>query len=295
MSELPSERRDTFDLEQMGVHGYTEETIWTPPDARRAQEDRFGHHNEYPFRANIVDAIRTGAGIGKGRLQKEGRGGMFRFYTANLLCHDCNVTFVRGNRIRFAYGAIFAPFIPIWWIGEEWDNPRNPLPGPGSTGVLYFNTIDWTVKESSPGREFFEDAKRYIRIRRTYPEIFEFFPESTRDANITKLATTREGVSNPLQAYARFASGKAVLVVPNYGGNWWDEPDKQQKADCPDARFEITPDYGALGLVESGKAGLYRITDLMTSKVLIEETNRPKSFTTSIAGEHLGVYLVERA
>ena len=44
-----------------------------------------------------------------------------------------------------------------------------------------------------------------IRIRRSYPEIFEYFPASLRDANICKVATDRP---EELQAYARIETGK---------------------------------------------------------------------------------------
>jgi hypothetical protein len=278
MSELPEERRDAFDFEQIGVHGWTEEPAWGNREKHGEQKRRFGLHNDYLLRANIVDVVKTGVGVGKATLQQTGQGGMFRFYTSNLLCHDDAVPFARGDRVRFAYTSIFAPFIPLWWIGEEWDNPRSPLPDHGNTGVMYFNAIDWSKRDSGPGKAFFEDVKRYIRIRRSYPEIFENFPEHNRNANIAKLRTTRNGVANGLQAYARYAGGKAVLVAPNYDG------------DGAGADFRIAPDAAALGL--SG-AARYKITDLMTGKVVVEKSAPLESFTAFIPAGHLGVYLVE--
>ena len=278
VSECPSMRRDAFDFEQIGVHGWTEEPAWGNREKLKEQKGRFGLHNEYLFRGNIVDAVRTGVGIGKATLQAQGRGGMYRFYTSNLLCHDDAAPFVGGNRVRFAYGSVFAPFIPMWWIGEEWNNPRKFPPGPGQSGVMYFNIIDWPKRDSGEGRAFLEDVKKYIRIRRSYPEIFQHFPESTRNANIEKLSTTRDGSPNTLQAYGRHGSGKAVLVVPNYGGPGGG------------ASLEVTPDYEALGL---GGAKRYRITDLMTEARITEDAEPGKSFPVVIPSEHLGVYLVE--
>ncbi len=276
MSEGTNERRDTFDFEQIGVTGWTEEPDYEHLDNYKEQNRRFGEHHDYFLKHNIVDAIQSGDGIGKASLQKQGS--PFRFYVTNLLHHDDREPFVKGSRVRFAYTGIFTPFIPLWWIGEEWDNPRLMLKGQKTTGVMYFNTIDWALLEKGENRAFFEDAKKYIRIRRTYPEIFEYFPESTRDANIAKVTSLRDGQENSLQAYGRFRDGKAVLVVPNYEGG------------KPESTFEIQPRYADLGL--SG-AGQYVVTDLMSGRAVAYGTlDKLAKITTRIAAEHVGVYLV---
>jgi len=262
MSECPSERKDTFDFEQHSIYG---------PDGPQWFELR----NDTFFAGNIVDAVRTGKNVGLRSLRRGGRGGMFRFYVSNVECHDDKVTFVKGNRVRFAYASIFAPYIPLWWIGEEWDNPYAIIEGSQGPWML-FNTINWSWRDNQ-GRAFFEDAKKYIRIRRSYPEIFEQFPDCARDANIAKIDSKRGGVPNNLQAYARYGSGKAVLVVPNYNSGG-------------EARFQVVPDYKALGL---GGSKSYRITDLMTGVCVVEKAEPGKNFTVSIPAEHLGVYLVE--
>lgn len=73
-----------------------------------------------------------------------------------MICHDDYTPIVCGDRLTLAYQAIFAPFIPIWWIGEEWNNPLNLL----HPGVMYFNKIDWDALEKPENRAFFEDVKR---------------------------------------------------------------------------------------------------------------------------------------
>jgi hypothetical protein len=277
ISEIPNKREYTFDLEQVGVTGWTEETDWAHPEHLKEQKAKFPMHNEYLFKANIVDAIRTGAGIGKATLQQEGEGGMFRFYTSNLLDHDDARPFVTGNRVRFGYSSILAPFIPMWWIGEEWNNP-NVQTG-RERGCVYFTTIDWSEMDVPANRAFYEDAKRYIRIRRSLPGIFEQFPASTREANIAKVESRKDGAANNLQAYARFGGGKAVLVVPNYGGE-------------ARGQFEVTPDLGSMGL-NAGSS--HRIVDLMTGEALpVTVGGGKRSFTVAIEGECLGVFLVER-
>ncbi len=274
ISEMPGARKDTFDFEEVGVTGWTEEPNWTVPGAFEEQKRRFPVHNEYFLKSNIVDAIRTGAGIGNAQLQQQGMGGMFRFYTSNLLDHDDRTPFGAGSRVRFAYSSIFAPFIPLWWIGEEWNNPLKP--GPGWDGAMYFNTIDWSALDAN--RAFYEDVKRYIRIRRALPDIFEQFPDSTRQANIAKVDSRVGGVPNALQAYGRFANGEAVLVVPNAG--------------AARAHFDVTPSPAALGL----DAALdYSVTDLMTGRPLPFTVGASAaSFGVDIDGDHLGIYLLRR-
>jgi hypothetical protein len=275
VSECVSSRRDTFDFEQTGVTAWTEKHDYAHPDHHKEQQQRFGLRSEYLFHNNLVDIIHTGKGIGDVKMQQEGKGGTFRFYTSTLLDHDDPAPFAAGNRVRFAYSTLFAPFIPMWWIGEEWNNPKVWLPKTG--GVMYGNRIDWT--QIPANQAFYEDAKKYIRIRRSYPEIFEYFPENARHANLAKLDTTKDGAPNPLQAYARFTKGKAVLIVPN----------EESKGS---ANFQIKLDDAVLGLDPFSS---YKITDLMTGQVLTPNAGPSfgsKSFTAKIEAEHLGLYLL---
>ena len=247
MAEINCERKDTFDFEENGVQGWPELPDYADKVHLLEQKKEYGNHNEFLLRSNIVDDVTTGRGIGKATLIQQGQGAMFRFYTSNLLNHDDSKTFVKGNRVRFGYTGIFAPFIPLWFMGEEFNNPLNY--GAYGKGVLYFNTIDWDLCASGDTAAFYEDCKKYVAIRRTYPDIFQDFPDSTRQANIVKVDSTRAGAPNPLQAYARFAGGKAVLVVPNYQG------------DANSTAFDITPPFAAMSLPTSGPCTITRPDD----------------------------------
>ncbi len=143
---------------------------------------------------------------------------------------------------------------------------------------MYFNTIDWTQLRAN--QKFYEDVKKYLQIRRSYPEIFQFFPDSTRNANIAKLDTTQDGAPNNLQAYARFAGGKAILIVPNYGSK-------------SSARFLVKPDCAALGI---DPAGIYQITNLMSGELVTAQSGPALSddgFTAEVEPDHLGIYLLD--
>ena len=241
ISEVAGEPKKTFDFEQIGVHGWTERPDWQHPEKLKEQRRRFGRHNEYLLHSNIVDVIKSGVGIGAATLQQQGRGGMYRFYTSNLLCHDDAAPFVRGSRVRIGYTAIFAPLIPMWFIGEEWNNPRTVK------NVMYFNAIDWPAMDEPTNRAFYEDVKQMIRIRRSYPEIFEYYPADHRDSNICKV----EVQGNALQPYARYRNGRGILVIPNDG--------------AADRTFQITVPLAGMGM--TGTADL-QVTDLMTRNIL---------------------------
>ena len=224
----------------------------------------------YFMENNIVDSILTGKGIGTKDMQLTGHSGEARYYTMNLLTHDSKAPRVRRNKVRIGYQAILAPFIPFWNIGEEWNNPRVMLPN--GTGVMYFNTIQWDKIDEPANREFFEAVKKMIRIRRTYTEIFEYYPENHKETNICKVHTDGGG----LQAYARFAEGRGVLVVPNI------EDTK---------KITVTMPYAEMGI--AGAQG-YKITDLMTDKVVLTDTaDKLNTITVEIEREDQRILLVE--
>ena len=230
-------------------------------------EERSLLNNEYLLTNNIVDVIQSGTGIGTAN-----GAGQYRYYTANFCNHDDLAPVCDGNRVRFAYGSIFAPFIPLWWIGEEWNNLQT------KSGVMYFNTIDWSELNLPENRSFFEDVKRYIWIKRTFPEIFDYFAANHHSANIAKVDSLINHRTNNVQAYARFFAGEAVLVVPNYGVT-------------NGSTAQVIPDYRALGLSSMMSC---KITDLMTGKEIASgPVSRLTSFTTEIKANHLGVYLLK--
>lgn len=274
MSEGTSQHRGAFDLDQTSVGWGPEARPWNDPEALAELQRKYGHHGEAFMNNNIVDCIKTGYLIGDHTMQSLGLGGTLRFYTFNLLNHDDGAPNVRGNRVKFAYQAIFSPFIPIWWVGEEFINPGNKL----YPGVMYGAEIEWDRLDQTRNREFYEDVKKYIRIRRENPEIFEYFPEQLIDANIEKVDSEMIGWgANSLQAYARYQKNKAVVIVPNN--------------EDADGTFKITPDYGIIGL---GGAYGYKITDLYTDQVIATGTAAElSSFETTITAMNLGIYQIE--
>ena len=136
----------------------------------------------------------------------------------------------------------------------------------------YINPVDWKARDQAPNRDFFELVKRMIRIRRSYPEIFEYFPARVKDSNICKVETDQKG---RLQAYARYRNGQAVLIVPNDG----------KTAE----KFRISIPRRAAGITSSSVT----VLDLLNERRLF--SGKPATFEAEIPAGMLGVYLVEPA
>ncbi len=251
ISEHYSTRNGVYDFEQNGV-GYVHKEDWV----------KIRESGNYYISNNIVDSVKTGVAIGI----PEARQGRGRFYTYNICNHDSSNPIICGNVIKFGYQAILAPFIPIWFIGEEWNNPKE------TASVLYFNKISWSEKKKKSNSIFFERVKRLIRIRRQYPDIFEFFPDNHRDSNICKV----EVKGNNLQSYARYKNGRAILVIPNNNDT--------------NSVFEFIPPYKNTGLDNAAK---FKATDLINEKIILTNMNKSTKIIINIPANDLSVILLE--
>lgn len=217
--------------------------FWVRQEGRKFVED---FANVYSGKkADIVGAVLEGKGIGTPTRIENGTEGYLRFYTSIISCHDTQLYMAQGRLIYMIYASILSPFIPLWYIGEEWNNPY-VLDG----GWLYRNPIFWDKLEDN--REFYEQVKKAIRIRRSHPEIFEYFPLHLRDSNLCKVETNSE---DTLPAYARFNSGKGILCIPNRA-----EESVELVVTIPFESMNITP------------ADCYTVKDMMTDEILLTGT-----------------------
>ena len=249
---------DAYDFEQDGVLLHKG---WG-----RAQQYENGPKKWYIDEMNIVDSVRCGTGIGSADLQEWLFGGTQRLYTYCVSNHDYQNSIVNGNRLVLGYQAIFAPFIPLWYLGEEFNLRCD-------NQVFYFLPVDWTLLDGPGNRAFFEDIKQYIAIRRAYPDIFEYWPNNHRNANICKV----DAQGQSLQAYARYRGNRAVIVV---GSN---EPGA--------GSFRVTVPLRETRLNRYTK---FTLTDLMTGQVLAGGGKSDiETFTAQVEYTHIGVYLIE--
>lgn len=272
MSEICSQHLGAFDIDQSSVGWGPEPYHWENSDLLAKQKEKYGHHGDAFINNNIVDCIKTGYLIGQWQMQAEHIGGTLRYYTFNLLNHDDPTPNIKGNRVKFAYQAIFSPFIPIWWIGEEWINPGNKL----YPGVMYFSKIEWNLLDVAQNRDFYEDVKKYIRIRRENTDIFEYFPSQLNNTNIQKVKSTVKGVENSLQSYARYIKNKAIIIIPN----------NQAK----ELTYTVTPDYDKIGL--SG-AKSYKITNLYNGEAFETSSSQLVHFDVTLRPYNVGIYKIE--
>ena len=253
-------RSGTYDFEQEGVFDYS--TVSR------------GHVYEKPVNffgdglLNIVDCTKKGQAVGYRDWQKNPlKRGTGKYYTNCITNHDYQLRDVCGSRINIGYSAIFAPYIPIWYMGDEFNASNEP-------GVLYDLYVDYSEAENEENAAFLEDVKQMIRIRRTYSDIFEYWPANHRNSNICKVKTENLG---SLQAYARYADNRAVIITANN----------------TDSNLTGTI---KIPFINAGINGYkhYTVTDLMSGKVIAEGSkNDVRKFTAEISSDYVGVFFVE--
>ncbi|MHB8962512.1 MAG: alpha-amylase family glycosyl hydrolase [Saccharofermentanales bacterium] len=240
-SEGVSDRGAGFDFDQNGIY----------PFDLTNESKRLKYRADLFLKENVVDAVQQGLSHGTFQKQALGEGGQERFYSFALSQHDMIYT-TKGSRLRFAYQAIFTPYIPVFFIGEEMNHDM-------IGGLLYVEPIDLSQAEQPGKKELRADIRKMISIRREYNDIFEYFPENHRDANIVKVETTGTNI----QAYARYRNNRAVIIVGNNS----------------DAAItaNVTLDPVSMELAEASE---YIVTDLMTGTVLY--TGAAEGFSSQV-------------
>ncbi len=159
--------------------------------------------NLFLDRYNIIDFIKQGNSDLNAL-------GTYQYYTYSLTNHDFKTQVICGNKLAMGYQAIYSPFIPIIYLGEEWNNSH--VSSQNDT-AMYYNSTDWSLLDNGVNRNFYESVKKMIAIRRTYPGLFNPNEAHFVDSNIVEVQTSGEG---GLPAYARYANGMAAVVIPNY-------------------------------------------------------------------------------
>ena len=262
MSEEGGERRDVFDCEQDGVLLYSAMT--------RGQL----YQNPVNFFVDgyldIVTASTKGDGLGGSSQQSNRRiKGTYRYYTNCITNHDYQARNVNGNRLKIGYAAIYAPYIPLWYMGDEFGVTMD------YKAVLYDIAVDYSAVGTKDDQTlFFEDVKQMIAIRRGNPDLFANWPLSHRDTNIAEVKA--EGLS-VLQNYCRYADGRMVIVL----GNNEADNDGICKVEIPFDKLDKTYDN-------------YKVTDLLTGQVIaVGRADTVNHFSAIVPYQYCGVYLVE--
>ncbi len=260
ISEDTGTRKSVYDFEQDGVLDY-------------ASMDRAAlYQNPVNFFTdgylNIVDSVRAGEGIGSyNRDGKKLKRGKSRYYTNCITNHDYQKRNVCGNRLKIGYSAILAPFIPIWYMGDEFN-------ASWVDAVQYDIPVNYGDMNIPSNAFFLEDVRQMLRIRRTYGDIFEKWTLNHRNSNICEV---KAGGLDSLQNYARYDGNRAVLVIAN------NDPDA--------VAGKVKIPFSECGI--SGYRS-YTVTDLMTGRVILSGTKKEiDGFTAAVPYQYTGVYLVE--
>jgi len=264
MSECANERRGVYHLEQLSPQ--FEQAHGGP-----GQPDPPPRNFLNGF--NLVDSIKEGHHIGSILSQKAGRGGTYRYYTYCLSNHDNRIAQMKGSRIYMGYLAIFAPFIPLWYIGDEW-NHTWPIREDGEAEYYsyFYNKVDWDSVNDPEKRALFEDVKQMIRIRRQNPEIFEYFPECHRNVNICKVKTDGTEV---IQPYARYSGDTAFLVIPYNGAE----------------KVTLQIPFAEAGIEWYSR---YEVTDAMSGEALANGSGSDvKNLTVCVAHDNMRIIKVQ--
>ncbi len=218
------------------------------------------------YKPDIVAAVLTGRGLDTRPRQASGNAGLLRYYSSIVSCHDSRQYIAEGSLTVMGYASILSPFIPMWYIGEEWNNPYT---GTEVCQWLFANRIDWAYMKIN--NDFYEKVKWLIRIRRMYPEIFEYYPINHREINFCGVETNQP---NALPVYARYANGQGIIVAGNYSEE--------------SINYEILIPYEQIGLKDNDDCILI---DLMSG----EEISRGKAndiacFNQMVSPKGIGVY-----
>lgn len=197
----PRGREPVFDLEQDGVLDYANMTrgqLYVNPVA------------PYLTTHDITESVSTGDCIGvcPGRTEALDRG-TARFYTHCVTNHDYQHRLVRGNRLVIGYQAVLAPFLPVWFCGDEMGMNEDNC-------VIYFTPIQWNrLTENVSDRYFHEDLKRYLRIRREYRDTVAYAGLNHSETNIQAVPLRdNAGNSAALRGYSRSCGKQTIYVLP---------------------------------------------------------------------------------
>ena len=242
-------------------------------DEHSAGNDSWQMYELFTELYDMMEYVKEGEGISTGYYQSTGESGYARFYSYLMSCHDTERYGAQGSVAMAAYQALFSPFIPIFFMGEE-----VALDGPPAAKSNLYATIRYDHKkalEDPEKREFFENFKYMIRLRRTYADLLTDFPNFIRDTKIEEVETV--GLET-VQGYIRYNDDYGIIVVPN----------NNQHMDDP---FICRIPYAEMGWENA----TYELTDLWTNEVIATGSHRTLyDFEADIPYDFAGIYLIKR-
>ena len=157
-----------------------------------------------------------------------------RFRIIAPSCHDCgwdgfpldqNPYTVRGSRYVFGYSTLFAPAIPLFMSGEEFDAQYVPLPrhtpglfgkgDPGTGRWLYASWLQWDQLENPGSQAMLKDVKRMIEIRNQHSDLMHGIDKDDEALHFKSVEVlVGEDLPTP---YILTNGERAILIAGNPG------------------------------------------------------------------------------
>ncbi len=263
VGESANNRSGAYDMEQYGVMNYKGYDKTSTAIGEHQKDDKEFFIDEG---FNIVDAVKNGTLSGTMEDQKNGTGGTHKYYTYAFSNHDSYYYSFKNNILDIAYQGIFSSYIPIWYLGDEFNSTPSGI-------RLYFDATKWSNLASLTNASFYEEVKQMLRIRREYGYVFDRAAADHRDTNICKLDTTG---ALDLQAYARYADNTGILIVGNHN------------AEGETVTTTVSVPFEAMNL---NKFDRFVLTDLLSGEILGRGSKHELAqFTVTLPYDELGVY-----
>ena len=116
--------------------------------------------NNHVRPVNIVDEVKDRDGDGFSRDET--------YYSSAISSHDKHNYPSQGHLVYFGYGMLFQPFIPFWFMGNEFNVRKNVPPDP-FFDVIYFSRITWDDFDAN--QDHFNNVRKMIYIRKKYKNL----------------------------------------------------------------------------------------------------------------------------
>ncbi|MFN8008509.1 MAG: alpha-amylase family glycosyl hydrolase [Terriglobia bacterium] len=148
-----------------------------------------------------------------------------------LSCHDegwegfpehQNPYVAQGSRALFGYSCLFAPMIPIFFAGEEFDASYRPIPwlsahlfggeDQGKGRWLYGTMLDWNELKHPQHAAMFKDVRTMMAVRKQESGVLALLPAS-REPKLLAVPCQHD-IQVPVP-YLRWNNQTAILVAAN--------------------------------------------------------------------------------
>jgi hypothetical protein len=156
------------------------------------------------------------------------------YYSNQLSCHDngwntfpagVNPYVAEGSRYLFGYSFLFAPAIPVFMSGEEFNDDFKPIPRlapdlfgkvpPGDKSRwLYGSWIQWDQLKQPDKKAMWDDVRHMLSIRKSESDVIQAFKLSDMNKKILPVEVLKRDRKLPVP-YLMWNNNKAILVAAN--------------------------------------------------------------------------------